>query len=524
MKAMKIIMLAFIMLLPTFIVSATNTSTSTITTETFRLGNEVLLAKHRGLIEGKRIGLITSFSGVCSQGESVISHISKDSKLNLVALFGPEHGIDGSAPAGARVQCYTHPVLNIPVNSLYGEFRKPSAAMLQGVDVLLFDIQDIGARTYTYISTMNYTMIAAKESNIPYIVLDRPNPLGGIIVEGQMLEDHYRSFVGVDILPMAHGMTIGELALYFNRNIGADLTVIPMEGYTREMIWQDTGLPWVQTSPNIPDIQSAFGYMASGLAEGTGIYQADQFKWVGGREVKSEPFAALLNGANLPGVTFIPEDRGTAGGVRLNITNYHTFNPAKTGLFAVFYARSLWKFNIPKSGSTVASQVMFDKVMGTNKVGQWLEANYTPQQMYAAYQADLNAFKKVREGYLLYGYRGTTTNPSLLLNGQNIYTDVRPIINSGRTMVPIRVIAENLGADVEWIEKTSEVVIRQSGTTIRLRLNYRTAQVNGVPTQIDVAPYATQGRTLVPLRFVSEYLGAQVEWCDKTFAVFIDKH
>jgi uncharacterized protein YbbC (DUF1343 family) len=518
MKTMKILLLAVLMLLPTLAAAS-----ATVRTD-FKLGNEVFLDEYRTLIEGKRIGLITSFSGVNSQGESLINIISKDPKLNLVALFGPEHGIDGSAPAGAKVNSYVHPVLNIPVHSLYGEFRKPTPAMLQGIDVLLFDIQDIGARTYTYISTMNYTMIAARENNIPYIVLDRPNPLGGLIVEGPVLEDYYKSFVGVDNLPMAHGMTIGELALYFNRLIDADLTVIPMEGYTREMIFQDTGLDWVQTSPNIPCIVSAFGYMATGLAEGTGIFQADQFKWVGGRGLNSETFAALLNSAGLPGVTFVPETRGTSGGARLNITNYHTFNPARSGLYALFYARSLWKFNVPKSGSTPASVVMFDKVMGTNRVGQWLEANYTPQLMQAAYQAELNAFKKIREQYLIYGVWGTPKNPALILNGVNIYTDVLPVITNARTMVPIRVIAESLGAEVDWIEKENAVIIQQQGTTIRLTLNSRTAQVNDLSKQIpDVAPYATGGRTLVPFRFVSEYLGATVDWCDKTFSVIILK-
>ena len=198
----------------------------------FRLGNEVLLEKHRHLVEGKRVGLITSYSGVDSKGESLISIFANDPKINLVALFGPEHGVDGTAPAGVLVKTYIHPLHKIPVYSLYGDVRKPTRSMLEGIDVLLFDIQDVGARYYTYISTMNYCMIAAKEAGIPFVVLDRPNPLGGVIVEGPVLEESFRSFVGVDVLPMAHGMTIGELARYFNRSINANLTVIPMAGYT----------------------------------------------------------------------------------------------------------------------------------------------------------------------------------------------------------------------------------------------------------------------------------------------------
>lgn len=517
MKNLKVIALVMLLLLSTL------TTTAPVATagSTFRLGNEVLLDKHRHLIEGKRIGLVTNQSGVNSKGESMIDILANDKALALTALYGPEHGIDGLAAAGAYVESYTHPTLNIPVYSLYGATRKPTPAMLANIDVLLFDIQDIGARTYTYISTMNYAMIAAKENNKPIIVLDRPNPLGGIIVEGPVLEDYYKTFVGVDNLPMAHGMTIGELALYFNRLIGADLTVITMEGWSREMIYQDTGLAWVQTSPNIPDIQSVFGYMATGLGEGTGVGQQDKFKWIGGTGIDSNRFASLLNAAKLPGVTFVPEVRGTRGGVRLDITDYYTFNPAKSGLYALFIARSLNNFTVPKSGPTPATTVMFDKVMGTNKVGQWLEQNYTPAQMEAAYTPGLNAFKQEREKYLLYGYKGTSTNPTIVFNGRNVFTDVKPFISNARTLVPVRVIAENLGANVDWFEHDNSVVIAKADTVIRLVLNSRSANVNGISIQLDVAPIATSGRTFLPVRFVSEYLGAEVDWQEGSYAVVI---
>lgn len=213
------------------------------------------------------------------------------------------------------------------------------------------------------------------------------------------MEDPYISFVGVDILPMAHGMTAGELAKYFNRKIGADLTVVHMEGYTRDMIFQDTGLPWVQTSPNIPDLNSVFGYMATGLGEGTGVYQADKFKWIGGKGINSQRFAQILNGAGLPGVTFIPEDKGEAGGVRLSINDYHSFNPAKTGIYALTYAHSLNQFKVPKSGQTI---IMFDKIMGTGKIGEYLEQGLTPGQIEVNYASALSAFKEERKKYLIY--------------------------------------------------------------------------------------------------------------------------
>jgi len=230
-------------------------------------------------------------------------------------------------------------------------------------------------------------------------VLDRPNPVGGTIVDGPVLEDPYITFVGVDNLPTAHGMTAGELAQFFNRKIGADLKVVPMEGYTREMIYQDTGLSWVQTSPNIPDLDSVFGYMATGLGEGTGIFQADKFKWIGGKGVDAQRYADLLNQAGLPGVTFIPEVRGEAGGVRLQIEDYHSFNPARTGIYTLTYAHMLNNFTVPKSSQTI---IMFDKIMGSNKIGQYLEQGLTPQEIVARYTPGLDQFKAERHNYLIY--------------------------------------------------------------------------------------------------------------------------
>lgn len=368
-------------------------------TASFKLGNELLMSKYHYLVEGKRVGLVTNQSGVNRRGESTIDLLAGDKSLRLTTLYGPEHGIDGTAKAGEYVESYTHPGLGIPVYSLYGSTRMPTAAMLENIDVLVFDIQDIGARSYTYMSTLNYCMVAAQKYGKPVLVLDRPNPVGGLIVEGPVMEDPYITFVGVDNLPMAHGMTAGELAQFFNRKIGADLKVIPMEGYSREMIYQDTGLSWVQTSPNIPDLDSVFGYMATGLGEGTGIAQADKFKWIGGKGIDAQRFAALLNNAGLPGVTFIPEVRGEAAGVRLKIQDYHSFNPAKTGIYALAYAHSLNNFTVPKSGDTV---VMFDKIMGSDKIGQYLEQGLSPQQIEAKYTPALNHFKAEREKYLIY--------------------------------------------------------------------------------------------------------------------------
>ena len=369
-----------------------------------KLGNEVLLESYFHLIEGKNVGLVTNQTGVDSRGISFIDILAATEGTKLTALYAPEHGIDGVDRAGAWVVSYVHPKLGIPVYSLYGATRMPTQMMLKGIDVLLFDIQDIGARTYTYMSTLQYCLVAAKKYNKPLIVLDRPNPLGGMIVEGPVLEDPFKSFMGVDNLPMAHGMTAGELALFFNRHIWANLTVVPMENYHRAMVFLDTGLPFVQTSPNIPDLNSLYGYMVTGLGGGTGIFQAEKFNWVGGKGLDAARFAELLNGAGLPGVLFTPEARGTAGGVRLEIRDPYSFNPAKTGIYALSYAFMLGDFKVPKS--TPDNIVMFDKVMGTDKIGQYLEEGLTPQQIVANYTPMLQRFKQERMHYLLPEYDG----------------------------------------------------------------------------------------------------------------------
>jgi uncharacterized protein YbbC (DUF1343 family) len=364
-----------------------------------KLGNEVLLDDYYYLIDGKHVGLVTNQTGVDSQGNSFIDNLLATRGARLIALFAPEHGLDGIARAGASLRSYNHSDYDIPVYSLYGSTRMPTEEMLMKIEVLLFDIQDIGARSYTYMSTLQYCIIAAEKYNKAIIVLDRPNPLGGVIVEGPVMEDRFKSFMGVDNIPMAHGMTTGELALFYNRKIGADLTVIAMEGYHRGMIFEDTGIPFVQTSPNIPKLESLYGYMATGLGEGTGVFQRDQFRWVGGEGLDSVRYAELLNSAGLPGVDYIPEDKDTAGGVRLEIYDKYIFNPAKSGIYALAYAFMLADFHVPKS--TPDNVVMFDKIMGTDKIGKYLEEKAAPQQIEASYQLDLQRFMEERKNYLI---------------------------------------------------------------------------------------------------------------------------
>lgn len=487
-----------------------------------KLGNEVLLSSRLELVRGKRVGLVTNQTGVDGQGRHLVDVFAAHPEINLVALYAPEHGIDGKAKAGEYVPSTTHPTLGIPIHSLYGPTRKPTPQMVAGVDVLVFDMQDIGSRTYTYMSTMNYAMVAAKENNKPIVILDRPNPVGGVIVDGPVLEDPFISFVGIDNLPMAHGMTAGELALFFNRKIGANVTVVPMEGYTRDMVWQDTGLTFVQTSPNIPDIESAFGYMATGLGEGIpSYYMGDKFKWVGGGSIDGHRFAQLLNGAGLPGVVFVPEQLNGKWGVRLNVTDYRTFNPARTGFYALAYAKQLTNFAVPKSSGS--SKVMFEKIMGTDKIGQWLDQGLTPQQIEANWQPGLNRFKQERQKYLLYRTAAEVGIVRVRVHGSFLAFDAEPYIDSSnRTMVPLRAISEALGIAVQWEANGRTVTLRKDGTSVVLTIGSQRVLVNGQEQLMDTVPVIKSNRTMVPLRFISEYLGAQVHWDSQTRTVSVN--
>ena len=297
------------------------------------------------LFKGKRVGLITNATGVDRQFRRSVD-ILKD-KVNLVALFAPEHGLRGNVVAGAPVPHETDAVTGLPIYSLHGENRKPTAAMLKGIDLLAFDIQDIGARSYTYIYTMAYAMQSARELNIPFVVFDRPNPVGGDQVEGGLLRPAYSSFIGLYPIPVRHGLTVGELARLFNEEfgIGAKLTVVPMQGWQRRMQQVDTGLPWLMTSPNIPTPDSALVYAATALFGGSnvseGIGTTRPFELVGTPWLDGQKLADRLNAQRLPGVYFRPvhftpqwgKYQGrVCSGVQIHLTDRKRFAAVPVGL------------------------------------------------------------------------------------------------------------------------------------------------------------------------------------------------
>lgn len=388
-----------------------------------RLGNEVLAAGGFKEIRGKRIGLITNPSGVNSRLETTLDVLRRAPGVRLVALFGPEHGIYGDVPAGDRVESRVDPRTGLPVHSLYGATRKPTAEMLRGLDALVYDLQDTGCRSYTYISTMGLAMEACGEAGTEFIVLDRPNPLGGLRVEGPRVEPRFRSFVSQWDVPYVYGLTCGELARMI---VGEGwirpacrLTVVPMRGWRRGMVWRDTGLPWVPTSPHVPHGESPLFQVATGMigelggrAVSTGIGYTLPFQCIAAPGVDKHRLADALNGCGLKGVRFAPVsfrpyyfafENQVVSGVQLFFTD-----PARAPLTAVnFHALEALKrvANRDLFEEAVASGrglEMFDKVNGTDATRKALQAGRTAAEIVASWKPGEEAFRKLRAKYLLY--------------------------------------------------------------------------------------------------------------------------
>ncbi|MGZ9817352.1 exo-beta-N-acetylmuramidase NamZ family protein [Peribacillus simplex] len=375
-------------------------------------GIEVLLKDEKNVLSGKKVGLITNPTGIDSKLTSIVDLLNDDPDINLTALFGPEHGVRGDAQAGASVEYYIDEKTGLPVYSLYGKTKKPTPEMLKDVEVLVFDIQDVGTRYYTYIYTMAYAMEAAKENDIPFIVLDRPNPQGGESVEGPVLEPEFSSFVGLYPIPLKHGMTVGELATLFNKEfkIGADLRVIKMKGWKRDMDYDDTGLPFVLPSPNMPTVSTTFVYPATGLIEGTNVSEGrgttKPFELIGAPYINSDELAGKLNALRLPGVkfraaSFTPTFSKHAGklshGVEIYITDREEFKAVPTGLHIIKTIQDLY----PGDFEFLAAN-NFNLLIGNGWVMSRIEEGSSVNEIMKEYQVKQDSFKKVRKNYLLY--------------------------------------------------------------------------------------------------------------------------
>lgn len=375
-------------------------------------GIEVLLHDRLDLIRGKRVGLITNPTGVDPDLTSDAVLLQHTPGVHLVALYGPEHGIEGAQQAGKQVVgAARDPETGLPVYSLYGAHRAPTPAMLQGVDVLVYDIQPVGARFYTYLYTMADAMKAAAKAHIPFIVLDRPNPINAVTVQGPVLEAKYASFVGEYPIPLRYGMTVGELAELFNNQFGvhAELTVVRMRGYDRYMFYDDTGLPFVIPSPNMPTVDTALVYPGMGLIEGTNVSEGRgttrPFQMIGAPWIDGVALARAMNARGLQGVRFRPAhftptfskyQGQSCGGVEMYVLDRDTFNPVVDALTLIKTIHDAYPAQFKFDASD------FDRLIGNSWVRDGIEKNLPVSAMEKRWRQNLDAFKAERAKYLLY--------------------------------------------------------------------------------------------------------------------------
>ena len=386
-----------------------------------RQGIEVLLNKKRNLIRGARAGVVVHPASVLFDLRHTADALLGADDFQVVSLFGPQHGARGEKQDNmVESEFYLDPDTRLPVHSLYGETRRPTAEMMRGIDVLLFDLQDAGTRVYTFISTMAYCMEACAEHGIRMIVLDRPNPINGRQVEGNLLNPGYRSFVGLYPIPMRHGMTTGELALLFNSEfgLGADLAVVPMEGWERGSWFDQTHLPWVPPSPNLPTLDSATVYPGMVLIEGTCLSEgrgtARPFELIGAPFIRSRQYAESLNALHLPGVWFRATHFQPAfqkwsgqicGGIQIHVTDRDRYEPYLTGIAAISTAQALYpeSFEWRKPPYEYESEKLpIDILCGGAEIRGAIERNTPLDEVRQSWQENVGYFLRQRKPYLLY--------------------------------------------------------------------------------------------------------------------------
>lgn len=377
----------------------------------------LLKMPHR--LKGKKVGLITNPTGMTADYRHGLDAML-DKGIQVVKVYGPEHGVRGTEQAGDLPGSFIDPRTGLPFINLYGKNPDEMVPLFDDVDVIIFDIQDVGTRFYTYIYTMAYAMEAAAKADKPFIVLDRPNPLGGETVTGPILNPSFRSFVGLYPIPLIHGMTIGELALLFNSEFlpqdggkAAQLEVITMKGWNRTMRYPDTGLPWVLPSPNMPTTDTAYVYPGTGLIEGTNLSEGRgttrPFELIGAPYIEGWRLAEALNEENLPGVsfreayfnpTFSKYKDETVGGIQLYIEDPKRFSPILTGLTIIQKTRELYpeKFSWRKDGDSY----WIDKLTGTDQVRQQIDQGKSPKKIVQSWKIEEKSFEKQRRRYLLY--------------------------------------------------------------------------------------------------------------------------
>jgi uncharacterized protein YbbC (DUF1343 family) len=385
-------------------------------------GLEVLAKSKFEILKGKKVGLITNPTGVDRNLKSCIDLMFNAPGIELVALYGPEHGVRGEFTAGETIGSATDPSTGLPVFSLYGKTRKPAKEMLKGIDVLVYDIQDIGSRSYTYISTLGLAMEAAAENNIQFVVLDRPNPLGGIRMEGPLVKDGYKSFVSQYPVPYVHGLTVGELAMFLNgeglleNGVKCDLKVIKMNGWKRDMCFEETGLQWVPSSPHIPHASSAYYYPATGIigelyVASIGVGYTLPFQLFAAEWFDADSLASSLNSLQLPGVIFRPVhykpyysvlQGKIVHGVQIHITDIKVVPLSLIQFYIMQEAHKLWPAKDIFALCDQSRLEMFDKVCGTDQVRKEFTRNYIVDSILDLWTKEIPAFRKKAEKYFLY--------------------------------------------------------------------------------------------------------------------------
>jgi uncharacterized protein YbbC (DUF1343 family) len=402
-------------LLPVFLLCTTLRSAPS--DHRVRLGADVLLEKRLALVRGKRIGLITNQTGLTGSGERLLDALLSRG-VRVTALFGPEHGIHGAGEAGESVAGGVDAKTRIPVFSLYGPNRKPTPAMLAGVDMLLYDLQDVGARFYTYISTLGLCMEAAAGKGIPIVVLDRPDPLGGLLTDGPLLPDSLRSFVGMFPVPVVYGLTVGELAEMANGEgwlaggVRADITVIKMKGWTRSMPWSDTGLRWVPPSPNIRTPEAALAYTATCYLEATNVSEGrgtdSPFQIIGAPFIDGRDTAGLLS-LRIPGLVevrdtvFTPSLSKFSGvkcsGVRIELVMSGSLRPVRLGLRLLSLLTKTYRdsFNVSRIGLL--------HLLGDTEALDRIALGEVADSISARWEPSLRAFRARASMYHLYPER-----------------------------------------------------------------------------------------------------------------------
>ena len=384
-----------------------------------RLGSQRLLDSPA--VDGQHIGVVCNPASVDAELRHVTDRFATDSRARLAALFGPQHGLRSDVQDNMiETRHGQDEIRRVPLYSLYSETREPTAEMLQGLDLLVIDLQDVGSRVYTFIYTMANCLVAARKHGVKAIVCDRPNPIGGIDIEGPMLVRGFESFVGQYPIPMRHGMTIGELARLFNEHfgIGAELEVVGMDGWRREMYYDDTGLPWIMPSPNMPTLDTAIVYPGAVLFEGTNVSEGRgttrPFELVGAPWVVAERLADAMNRLDLPGARFRPvvfeptfqkHARVSCAGCQTHVLDRRRFQPVETAvaLMAAFRASGPERFRWRDPPYEYErEQLPIDILAGSSDLREQIEHGTPTREIARSWQTSVDAFKRVRERYLLY--------------------------------------------------------------------------------------------------------------------------